>query len=1308
MVKKRYVFYMLGGLALLLTLILATVCYWVMATPAGSAWLVRTLAGQAPETFAVGSVEGRLIDDLVLRRVELRWDESRAIIDRLTLRWRIGGLLRPRVRIRALHLEDITLITAGEGEETTEPPELSWPQPPGWLQRLRIRVEDLQVRRLTWQRPDAAPLYLEGLVAEVRWSRRLSIPWLTLLSDQGALTARAVLDWKRPRLQVQGTAWLKPSADTDLPLVMALRLQPGTGAPTLRGELRAGGHLAATGGLQLAAPFSLTATGVQVSDFHLQSLSASGLLQGRAQLDWSTDEPRGELAATLRDWNLAPQTGRPTSLSGKLDLNGSLQRFTGHLNLANQAADWQNLQLESDFDGDRRQLHLTQLKIAGLDGTLAGAIDLQWAPQLQIRGNLGGRGLNPQAAGLAWPGNINLQAEGSWSRPDQGEATAALQATLLPSTLRGHPLRGRAEARLQGRELTVEALELHGRGVDLAARGRLRDRIDFTAEVDDLAGLVPGLGGAVQGQGWVRWRDERLAGRVTGSGRGLQRQQLRLERLRFSAALAADRSLSLDARLTGLDHDSLRIPALALQADGRPERHDLSLSLTLPRQGRLALAATGGYAASRWQGRLTALTLEDAVGTLRLDRPVALTLSPEQLECDTLRLTGRSGEQLSARARVAFSPLRGQAELNWQALRLAHGQPWLQNASISGTSDGTISWRLSGNDNFAIAANLRASGRFEQERLELDFSSAEADLNWDQSALRAAFNVALRDGGRLEGSILGGSSARPALPEQASLQLALSELSLQRLTPWLPEDIRAQGVLSGQGAGELLRDGALSATGRLTVREGQLQTGREQGRITVPMRTAELSWAWSGRQLSGRTELQLGDYGRLEGRFQLPVPARLPVRPEPEGELDMALSGRSTELGLLTALMPGAVQESRGRVEISLRGAGSWRQPRLSGQVRLLDAGAYLPIAGIELRDVGFSARLDNDRILLDKLSLRSGQGTLQGSGSLLLRDWRPGDYQLTLQGEKVQVVNLPELQVVANPDLRFTGTPEGVKVTGSILLPEVLVRDIERPSVVTPSEDVIIVDRPQPVKTGPDFHIEADVRLQLGDHVLIDVAGLDARLTGELRLTAIGADSLNAEGRISVAEGRYAAYGTRLDITRGNLLFNGPVDQPTLDILALRTVGKVKAGVQVSGTPRTPVVRLTSEPAMSDSDRLAYIVLGRASARNAGEADLLMAAGGALLSQGESVVLRDRLKRQLGLDVLGFEAAGGATDDVTGSMLTLGKYLSPSLYVSIGQSLFSDTQQFRLRYSISDHWELESTTGEESGVDLYYKIEFR
>ncbi len=234
-------------------------------------------------------------------------------------------------------------------------------------------------------------------------------------------------------------------------------------------------------------------------------------------------------------------------------------------------------------------------------------------------------------------------------------------------------------------------------------------------------------------------------------------------------------------------------------------------------------------------------------------------------------------------------------------------------------------------------------------------------------------------------------------------------------------------------------------------------------------------------------------------------------------------------------------------------------------------------------------------------------------------------------------------------------------------------------------------------------------MRIVLGKHVLVKAQGADARLEGELRLTMTGlsSDKITAQGEIKVAQGKYAAYGINLDITRGAVLFaGGPVDRPTLDILALKTIGDVKAGVRVTGTPRQPEVKLYSEPAMPDTDVLAYIVLGHPLGQgDGGNTDLLMVAAGALLSKGESAVLQDRLKRSLGIDVLEVESGGS---DTTSSRITIGKYLNPDLYISFGQSLFSNTQEARLRYNLTKRWQLESSAGAQSAVDLYYQIKFR
>lgn len=1305
---KRYVFYILGSLTLLFCLTAVAGFYWLMATSTGADWLIRTLASRAPETFSVQSVEGRLTDELILSGVALHWDGGDVAIGRLGWRWRAAGLLHRNVRIRSLQLEDVTLATQSKPDEPETPLDLSWPQLPGWLDSLHITLDEVQLRRFTWKRPDAEPFYVEGLATQARWARRrLRIPWLTALCDAGAVTARLEADWRRQRLQLQATALVKSTPGNDIPLVLAYAAQPAEQAGTLKGQLRLGGYTQVAGGWQLTTPYVLTPNDVKLDSFDLRSLSGNGTLHGKTQLDWTQPEPHIDLAADLKGLDLLAVTGQTTNLSGSLALKGAIKAFEGQLSLTNQAPDWRKLKVETAFSGSPEELNLSRLKIWGLDGEIGGEVAVRWAPQITIQGNLTGRGLNPEAAGLALPGRINLEAKGSWSQPVNGPMSAELQAKLLPSTLRGYPLQGKVDAKLQGQDLQLQTLELRSRGVDVSAKGRLRQRIDFITKVDDLAGLLPELAGAVQGQGWIRWRDDKLAGQISGSGRGLRYEPWRIQKFSFAASLADNRSATLKANLTGIQNGELSIPSLALQGNGRLDRHNLAAQITLPRQAHLKLAAAGGYAASRWQGSLTNLTLQDAVGIMHLANPVALSISQRELNLGTLRLTGKAGEQLSALAKLQFSPLIGNAALDWQHIQLAHIQPWLGDATLTGSSNGKVSWRQTANHAFALTSDLQVSGRFGQDRLQLELNNAEANVDWNPDRLRADVTASLKGGGQLQGRLQGGHSAGMSLPDQAEWKLSCSALNLERLTPWLPSDIEVRGMLSGTGEGQLLADRNMVAAGQMKITAGHILSRSESGQVATPVQAAEINWSWHDQSLTGTTNLQLGDYGKLKGRYRLPLPARLPIKPDDAGMLDVTFEGRSAELGLLTVLMPGLVQETRGRIEASLHAGGTWGQPRLDGQVRLLDAGAYLPVAGIELRDIGLVARLEGDRILLDSLSLRSGDGTLRGAGSLQLQDWKPGNYDLTLKGARVQAINLPELQVLADPDLHLTGNPDGIKVAGSIGLPEVMIRDNKKPLVISPSEDVVIIGQTTPEKRGREFLIQTDVKLLLGDHVLIKASGLDARLSGALHLTAIGDEALSAEGRITVAEGQYAAYGTRLDITRGKLLFNGPIDQPTLDILALRTVGKVKAGVQVTGTPRSPVVKLTSEPAMSDSDRLAYIVLGRTTARNAGEADLLMTAGGVLLSQGESVVLRDRLKRQLGVDVLGFEQ-GSSQDNVSGSMLTIGKYLSPSLYVSIGQSLFTNTQSFRLRYSIGERWELESATGEESGVDLFYKIEFR
>jgi translocation and assembly module TamB len=178
-------------------------------------------------------------------------------------------------------------------------------------------------------------------------------------------------------------------------------------------------------------------------------------------------------------------------------------------------------------------------------------------------------------------------------------------------------------------------------------------------------------------------------------------------------------------------------------------------------------------------------------------------------------------------------------------------------------------------------------------------------------------------------------------------------------------------------------------------------------------------------------------------------------------------------------------------------------------------------------------------------------------------------------------------------------------------------------------------------------------------------------------------------------------AYGQTLTLERGELLFAGPLNDPGIDVLAVRHIGSTTAGFRLTGSLLAPETSLYSEPAMSEANALSYVLFGRPlSASDDQEAASLQSTALALgLRQALPVV--QRVGETLGLDELSIQA-----NDVDAGALMAGKYLSPKLYMSYSYGLFNRVGGFLLRYDINDRLSLETRSGEDKSMDLLYSIE--
>src|SRR5574343_273652 len=165
---------------------------------------------------------------------------------------------------------------------------------------------------------------------------------------------------------------------------------------------------------------------------------------------------------------------------------------------------------------------------------------------------------------------------------------------------------------------------------------------------------------------------------------------------------------------------------------------------------------------------------------------------------------------------------------------------------------------------------------------------------------------------------------------------------------------------------------------------------------------------------------------------------------------------------------------------------------------------------------------------------------------------------------------------------------------------------------------------------------LDLDIATDLGANFLFSGAGLSSRLAGEVRITAKGRDLPRASGTIRTRDGRFDAYGQKLAIERGVLSFNGLLDNPALDVRAVRKGLAVEPGVQISGTAQKPVVKLVSDPDLPDTEKLAWLVLGHGpEQRGARDPTPLFSAAAGLLGNDSGNVVQ-QVKKTFGFDELG------------------------------------------------------------------------
>jgi translocation and assembly module TamB len=394
-----------------------------------------------------------------------------------------------------------------------------------------------------------------------------------------------------------------------------------------------------------------------------------------------------------------------------------------------------------------------------------------------------------------------------------------------------------------------------------------------------------------------------------------------------------------------------------------------------------------------------------------------------------------------------------------------------------------------------------------------------------------------------------------------------------------------------------------------------------------------------------------------------------------------------------------------GTLALRLEGDGTIADPSLRGQLQGDELRIEQVESGVFLREGTLRAGFANRAMRVETFSIRGGDGRFTATGRLGASG-KALDLDLDWAAEKLTAVQHPDLRLVVTGQGKVTLQEGRSRLRGALTADQgrVELRSDTAPAL---GEDVVVAGRKRPTAvTARALRHELDLKLDLGQDFLIRGRGLDAKLVGKVRLIGAGDAPLEAQGEISVARGTYEAYGQRLDIDKGALYFSGPVDNPGLEIRALRKNLQVEAGVEVSGTARNPRIALISNPDVPDAQKLSWLVLGRpVEGTGTSDADKLQAAALALTAGLGTTPLQQQLARAVGLDEIRLASAGTSAEQT--GVVAVGKRIGDRIYVTYEQSLSTATNILRISYQLTRNWSIRTESGTIDAVDVFYTLNF-
>ncbi|WP_136038004.1 translocation/assembly module TamB domain-containing protein [Candidatus Colwellia aromaticivorans] len=512
----------------------------------------------------------------------------------------------------------------------------------------------------------------------------------------------------------------------------------------------------------------------------------------------------------------------------------------------------------------------------------------------------------------------------------------------------------------------------------------------------------------------------------------------------------------------------------------------------------------------------------------------------------------------------------------------------------------------------------------------------------------------------------------------------------------LPEEVQLKSKISGEIKALWSPTQAIWAKANFALSPGHIKVnnGFTEQQISQ-WHKGELSFSVSEAQLTSKLQLK-------DAQEEVLIETKSKVNFIDDFPIDAQIILNQFNLHPFQAVISNVVN-LQGSLTAMLTIEGTIKSPLINGNLALHNGELLLSHNPNKFENISAELQINNKHVeMVGEFYIKESKATLKGQ--LAWQDSLTMD--IDLKAKDLPLVFPAQLVMNISPTLNFSLKKKSLSITGNldVLEGSYNIENLPEGSISL-SDDVIIVDQQgkEIFKETSEFNIETNVRVNIAKAFEVSGQGLQSHLFGQLQISQKDKRPLQLFGSIQSDNGTYQAYGQKLNIEKGKLTFNGPIDNPYFNLRASRHIKaeNIEVGLQITGLAETLDMQLFSTPTMERPEMLSYLARGRGLDSGGGNST---AAASMLIGFGvtNSVGLFDQIEKLSLISNIALDTEGeGET-----TQATISGYIGNRVYLKYGVGVYEPINELTVRLYLLNRLWLEIVSGFEQSSDLYYSFD--